>query len=92
MHSKKKAGDTSPAFLRADGETRTPMSHCSLPPQSSVSTISPHPQTLPLTMGDGKGSHIWDICKNLFDFFHLTLIVTGRVYEGRASRASSMLK
>ena len=76
------------ASLRADGETRTPMSHCSLPPQSSVSTISPHPQTI----GDGKGSHNWDICKNLFDFFHLTLIVTGREYEGRASRASSMLK
>ena len=32
------------SFFRADGETRTHTGQRPLPPQSSVSTISPHPQ------------------------------------------------
>ena len=33
----------SDAFFRADGESRTHTDQRPLPPQSSVSTISPHP-------------------------------------------------
>lgn len=41
-----KKGQPQQAVPSADGETRTHTSvNCSLPPQSSVSTIPPHPQT-----------------------------------------------